>query len=65
MKKIVYEGTYNDVNRDCSYWNKKDIPFNYEIDGESLISIMRNFEGKNIRLSIETVEPYDNMDYDY
>lgn len=55
-KKIVYEGMYEDANKSCSHWNKRDEPFNYEIDGESLITIMRQFENKKIRISIESIE---------
>jgi hypothetical protein len=55
-KKIIYEGLYEDVNKSCQHWNKRDEPFNYEIDGESIITILNQFEGKKMRITLETID---------
>lgn len=55
-KKIIVEGLYEDANKRCKSWDRRSEPFNYEIDGESIFAILAQFEDKNIRISIETVE---------
>lgn len=53
--KIVYEGLYEDQNKRCASWDRKPIPENYEIDGDSLIKVLDRFEGKKVRLTVEEV----------